>query len=69
MSNEHINGCELPDDFDNLDENTQTNIINYLNHLNNIEVRAYGIAKCHLGTSFDLLRSNGFNNWLKENKK
>jgi hypothetical protein len=69
MSIEHINGCELPDDFSNLDENTQTNIINYLNHLNIIEVKAYGIAKCHLGTSFDLLRSNGFNNWLKENEK
>lgn len=69
MSTEYVNGCELPNDFANLDENTQMNIINYLNHLNPIEVRAYGIAKCHLGSSFDLLRSNGFNDWLKENKK
>lgn len=69
MSAEYVNGCELPNDFENLDENTQMNIINYLNHLNPIEVRAYGIAKSHLGSSFDLLRSNGFNDWLKKNKK
>ena len=65
MENEYINECELPDNFNNLSANIQENIINYLEQLNPIEVKAYNIAKHHLGTSFNLLRSNGYNDWLK----
>lgn len=69
MSGEYVNGCELPNNFYELDEQIQINIADYLNQLNPIEVRAYGIAKSHLGTSFNIIRSNGYNDWLNINKK
>ena len=69
MSVEYVNRCKLPNNFYELDEQIQINISDYLNQLNPIEVRAYGIAKSHLGTSFNILRSNGYNDWLKVNKK
>ncbi len=69
MSVEYVNRCKLPNNFYELDEQIQINISDYLNQLNPIEVRAYGIAKSHLGTSFNILRSNGYNDWLKINKK
>ena len=69
MSNEYVNGCELPDNFYDLDFKTQFNITDYLDQLTPIEVRAYGIAKAHLGTSFNIIRSNGYNDWLKSNEK
>jgi hypothetical protein len=69
MSREYVNGCELPNNFYDLEYQIQFNITDYLDQLNPIEVRAYGIAKSHLGTSFNILRSNGYNDWLKKNGK
>lgn len=69
MSCEYVNGCKLPSNIDRLPVETQVNVTNYLEQLNPIEVKAYNIAKEHLGTSFNLLRSNGYNNWLKSNEK
>lgn len=69
MSGEYVNGCELPNNFYELDEQIQINIADYLNQLNPIEVRAYGIAKSHLGTSFNIIRSNGYNDWLRKLNK
>lgn len=40
----------------------------YLKTLSEKERQAYEIAKDHLGSSFDLVKSNGFLKWLKENK-
>ena len=40
-------------------------IIEYLNQLNDIEKKAYRIAIEHLGSSFHILKSNGFNEWKK----
>ena len=39
-------------------------IINYLEQLTPLQKIAYEIAKDHLKTSFDITRSNGFNEWL-----
>lgn len=55
MSGEYVNGCELPNNFYDLEYQIQFNITDYLDQLNTIEVRAYGIAKSHLGTSFNIL--------------
>ena len=66
MSGEYVNECELPDNFYKLDFKTQFNITDYLDQLNPIEARAYGIAKSHLGTSFNIERSNGFAEWQKK---
>lgn len=41
----------------------------YLNELNEKELKAYNIAKKYLGTSFDLKKSNGFLKWKMKNVK
>ena len=41
----------------------------YIAQLTPIEKKAYKIAIEHLGTSFNLKKSNGFCDWLKEKKK
>ena len=42
------------------------NITKYLNQLSPIELKAYNIAKNHLGSSFNIAKSNGFIAWLSE---
>ena len=43
----------------------QTEINNYLIQMNESQKKAYLIAKDHLGTSFNILKSNGFIEWKK----
>ena len=38
----------------------------FLKSLTEKEYKAYEIAKSHLGTTFDLKKSNGFLEWLKK---
>ena len=59
----------LPTNFDSLDECLKSNIIQYLCQLDPIEKKAYKIAKDHLGSSFNVVKSNGFCDWLKEQNK
>ena len=61
-------GLELPKQFKNYDETTQYLVINYLKHLDLIERKAYTIGKAHLGSSFNVVKSNGFIDWKKNNK-
>lgn len=42
------------------------NIAKYLNQLSPIEIKAYNIAKNHLGSSFNIAKSNGFIAWLSQ---
>jgi hypothetical protein len=37
----------------------------YIDSLNEKELKAYEIAKSHLGSTFHLIKSNGFNDWKK----
>jgi hypothetical protein len=37
----------------------------YVNSLDEKERKAYEIAKSHLGTTFNIIRSNGFIEWKK----
>lgn len=62
-------GLELPNNFENYDANTQELIVNYLKQLDTIERRAYAIGKSHLGSSFNILKSNGFADWKKKIKQ
>jgi hypothetical protein len=59
-------GLELPDNFESYDVETQQLIIQYLQQLDTIEKKAYTIGKKHLGTSFNVLKSNGFVEWKKK---
>ena len=41
----------------------QKEIFDYLEQMNKMERKAYIIAQQHLGTSFNIYRSNGFKEW------
>tara|TARA_Y100000816_G_scaffold284576_1_gene262977 strand:+ start:15215 stop:15427 length:213 start_codon:yes stop_codon:yes gene_type:complete len=49
-------------------EKTEEEILNdkYVEQLDDIHKVAYLIAKDHLGSSFDLIKSIGFNEWNKK---
>ena len=63
-----MNSELLPDNFDKYDKELQDSIKNYLNQLDIIEKKAYIIGKQHLGTSYNIIKSNGYINWQKNNK-
>ena len=44
----------------------QDKIIAYINQLNETEKQAYMIAYQHLGTSFNILNSNGYKKYIKK---
>ena len=46
------------DDGDNTDA--------YISKMSQFELSAYRIAKSHLGTSFNLRKSNGFLKWISK---
>lgn len=46
----------------------QKEIYDYLNEMDENNKKAYQIAYHHLGSSFNILRSNGFKEW-KQTKK
>ena len=60
-------GLELPNSFEKYDISTKESIINYLKQLNPIEKQAYTIGKSYLGSSFNVLKSNGYIDWNKNN--
>ena len=49
----------------NYSRETQIEIFTYLNELDDNNKKAYEIAYNHLGSSFNILRSNGFKEWKK----
>jgi hypothetical protein len=51
--------CNYPDDL-------KREIYEYLSGLDDIHRKGYQIAYDHLGTSFNIARSNGFKKWLAE---
>lgn len=59
---------DLPNNFANLSDKNKELITKYLNQLDPIEKKAYLIAKDHLGSSFNIIKSNGYNDWLKNRK-
>lgn len=59
----------LPPNYDTFTPEQKVNVLKYLQTLSPIQLQAYYIAIDHLQTSYDILRSNGYNNWLKEQGK
>jgi hypothetical protein len=55
----------IPESILTLSSEKQHLVYLYLEQLNEFDRKAYSIAKNHLGTSFDILRSNGYISWLK----
>jgi hypothetical protein len=58
----------IPESVLKLSLEKQTEIYNYLIQMNEHQKKAYLIAKDHLGTSFNILKSNGYSEWIKSNK-
>ena len=55
-----------PEQYKSFSESDKVAVFNYLSQLNVTKYQAYCIAKEHLGTSFNILKSNGFLKWKKE---
>ena len=68
MNSNFISDLPLPNNFENYDIDTQSSIIEYITHLSDLEKKAYKIAHNHLGSSFNVFKSNGYNDWLKTRK-
>ena len=52
-----------------MSNNLQQLVDEYMAQLSDIERKACAIAKDHLGSSFNIVKSNGFNDWTKERAK
>jgi hypothetical protein len=63
--NKELN-IELPDNFKDYSIENQQLILEYLSQLNEIQKKAYSIAKSHLGSSFHILKSNAYIEWIKQ---
>lgn len=61
-------GLELPSSFEKYDPKVKESVVKYLKHLDKIERQAYTIGKSHLGSSFNIIKSNGFIDWKKNTK-
>jgi hypothetical protein len=48
---------------------TNPSIQQYLAQLDDIQKKAHDIAKHHLGTSYNIAKSNGYMEWLKQQKQ
>lgn len=46
----------------------QKNIFEYLSEMDEVNRKACDIAYDHLGTSFSIVRSNGFKEWIAHKK-
>lgn len=64
-----MNAFPVPERLSRLDKETQESIYEYLKQMTSNEKIAYVIAMEHLGTSFDVLRSNGYMEWTKSKKQ
>ena len=58
---------QIPDQVYNYSLEIQEEIYHYLSNLNEHEKIAYHIALQHLGSSFNIYRSNGFKEWKQKN--
>ena len=52
-----------PDNYDSLSKNLQDEVISYLKSMDERQIKAYLIAKEHLGSSFNIFKSNGYKEW------
>jgi predicted house-cleaning noncanonical NTP pyrophosphatase (MazG superfamily) len=53
----------FPENYHLLNNKLQVEIIEYLNSMDERQLKAYLIAKEHLGSSFNIFKSNGYKEW------
>lgn len=56
---------EIPELVKRENYEKQKEIYEYLKQMDDIQLKAYNIAMNHLGSSFNILKSNGFKEWKK----
>jgi hypothetical protein len=59
-------GMDIPDIVFSYGEDVKENVLQYLKNLGEKERIAYKIAYSHLGTSFNIIRSTGYVEWINE---
>ena len=59
----------LPNNISILSDEEQRDIYNYLSQLEDTHKKAYVIAFNHLGTSFNIYKSNGYKDWKNKKSK
>lgn len=62
-------GLPIPIMVYNLAHEKQDEIINYIKSMDERDKKAYRIAFNHLGTSFNVCKSNGYKDWKKAQSK
>ena len=60
-----LDSLDLVHQVRNYNEEIQQTILSYLKTFGVVEKKAFVIAKKHLGTSFHILKSTGFQEWKK----
>ncbi len=60
-----LDSSDLMNQVCNYNEELQQNILSYLKTFGVVEKKAFVIAKKHLGTSFHILKSTGYQEWKK----
>jgi hypothetical protein len=58
----------IPDNVFNKNVETQESVFEYLKQMNDINKKTYLLAMDHLGTSFNIVKSNGYIDWKKKQK-
>ena len=66
--NFEILNLPIPSVVNTYSNEKQEQIFNYLQEMDDHNRKAYIIAQNHLGTSFNIARSNGFKEWLAHKK-
>jgi len=56
----------IPDNVYSKSLETQEKIYTYLSNISELEKTAYLIAHEHLGSSFNILKSNGYKEWQQK---
>ena len=59
----------LPVIIHSYSQEIRKDVFNYLNSLDDNEKKAYEIAFQHLGSSYNICKSNGFKEWYKQQSK
>ena len=59
-------GLSIPENVYHYPMEIQESILNYLNQMDDKERKAYTIAKEHLETSFNIIKSIGYIEWKKK---
>ena len=62
-------GMDIPDIVFSYGVDVKENVLEYLKNLGEKERIAYKIAYSHLGTSFNIIRSTGYVEWINDQTK